>query len=39
MFGWKPLIISFLESSNEDVRVSLLLFLCMGQVGEESTLY
>ena len=28
-----------LKSSSEDVWVFLLVFLCLGQVGEESTLY
>ena len=35
MFGWIPRIVSFLKkSSSEDIQVFLLVFLCLGQVGE-----
>ena len=39
MFGWIPWIVSFLESSSEDVRVFLLVLLCLGQIIKESTVY
>ena len=38
-FGWILWIVSYLKSSSEDIQVFLLIFLCLGQVGKESTLY
>ena len=38
MFAWIPRIVSFLKSASEDVQVFLLVFLYLGQVGQESTL-